>query len=143
MPVRLSRAGIYCALLIFAASCGLHRSAVEDLSGEEDLSLFKVQTVHGTRDGDRLNVQAMISDSSSILSVDMIFAVGSPTKLQSGRWHWTHGNDVMSTGEVSEQSVTFLGGQDGPPSIGGSFTLLSAEGKPQYRINIPVTELKR
>jgi len=84
----------------------------------------------------------MLSDSSSVLSVDMRFVVGSPTKLESGKWHWT-GTSRMSIGDVSARSVTFLGGQDGPPSIGGSFDLLGPEGTPRYRLNIPVTVVKR
>jgi len=96
----------------------------------------------GTRDGDRLAVQAIISDSSSILTVQMHFAVGSPTKLESGTWRWTHSGRDLS-GSVSARSVTFLGGQDGPPSIGGTFDLISdAPGSAMYRLNIPLTELR-
>lgn len=36
----------------------------------------------------------------------------------------------------------FLGGQDGPPSIGGSFDLRDGTGAAAYRITIPTTELK-
>ena len=136
MPLRLS-----CILLVLTACAG-HGPALEDLSGKEDLSVFKVQTVRGTRDGDRLSVQALISDSSSMLTLDMRFGVGSPTKLESGTWLWARTRRNES-GEVSARSVTFLGGQDGPPSIGGSFNLTNADGLAVYRVNIPVTELKR
>ena|SRR5579863_5309362 len=129
-------------VLLFLTACGVHRPAVQDLSENSDLSLFKLQSVRGVRDGDRLAAQALISDSSSMLTVDMHFAIGSPTKLESGTWHWTRTGQVESGG-VSARSVTFLGGQDGPPSIGGSFDLLSTDEKPLYRVNIPTTELKR
>ena len=137
-----------CALALFAlvsviAGCGFGGSVVKDLTGDRDLSLFKLQGVRGVRDGDRLDAQAVISDSSSVLSVDMHFAIGSPTKLTSGSWHWTRSGLSMETGQMSERSVTFLGGQDGPPSIGGSFDLLSPEGTAVYRLTLPVTELKR
>jgi hypothetical protein len=36
----------------------------------------------------------------------------------------------------------FLGGQDGPPSIGGRFDLLDPTGAAEYRITVPTTELK-
>ena len=36
----------------------------------------------------------------------------------------------------------FLGGQDGPPSIGGRFDLLDPKGAATYRITIPTTELR-
>ncbi|HMD47844.1 MAG TPA: hypothetical protein VKG79_02045 [Bryobacteraceae bacterium] len=133
-----------CALLVFTACCGFHRSVVEDVSGDHDLSYFKLESVRGMRDGDHLSVQAAISDSSSTLSVNMRFAIGSPTKLESGTWNWTHPETThIDNGQIAERSVTFLGGQDGPPSIGGSFDLLSAEGTAHYRLNLPVTEVKR
>jgi len=138
MPIRC-----FCALLLLALTgCLGHGPAVEDLSGKEDLSFFKLQFVRGTRDGDRLTTEALISDSSSNLTLDMRFAVGSPTKLDSGSWLWTRNSQNFS-GNISARSVTFLGGQDGPPSIGGSFDLINPDGLAVYRVNIPVTELKR
>jgi len=132
------------ALFVFTACCGFHRSVVEDISGDHDLSYFKLESVRGMRDGDHLSVQAAISDSSSTLSVNMRFAIGSPTKLESGTWNWTHPETTrIENGQIAERSVTFLGGQDGPPSIGGSFNLLSPEGSAEYRLNLPVTEVKR
>ena len=131
-----------CAFLVLTVGCGFNGAPVRDLTGDEDMSLYKLQALRGMRDGDHLSVQAMLSDSSSVLSVDMRFVVGSPTKLESGKWHWT-GTSRMSIGDVSARSVTFLGGQDGPPSIGGSFDLLGPEGTPRYRLNIPVTVVKR
>jgi hypothetical protein len=137
MPIRF-----FCILLLILTGCLVHRPAVEDLSGKEDLSFFKLQFVRGTRDGDRLTTVAFISDSSSNLTLDMRFAVGSPTKLDSGSWLWTR-KSQNSSGNISARSVTFLGGQDGPPSIGGSFDLVNPDGLAVYRVNIPVTELKR
>lgn len=77
-----------------------------------------------------------------MLTLDLRFAIGSPTRLESGKWEWTR-TGTRSEGEVSGRSVTFLGGQDGPPSIGGTFDLVSAAGAPLYRVNIPVSELRR
>ena len=133
-----------CALIVFTACCGFHRSVVEDLSNGDDLSLFKLQAVRGMRDGDHLSMQAAVSDSSSTLSVNMRFVIGSPTKLESGTWNWTRPETTrMDNGQISARSVTFLGGQDGPPSIGGSFDLLTPEGTARYRLTLPVTEVKR
>lgn len=96
--------------------------------------------MRGTRDGDRLQTLATFSDSSSILTVEMRFAIGSPTKLESGTWRWSRNNQLQG-GTVTARSVTFLGGQDGPPSIGGTYDLLGSDSA-LYRITIPVTELK-
>lgn len=115
--------------------------AVQDLTSHEDLSAFTLHSIAGTRDGERLHAQAIFSDSSSILTVEMHFAVGSPTTLESGVWRWSRDGQMLS-GRVASRSVTFLGGQDGPPSIGGTFDLLGADGVARYRVNIPVTPLK-
>ena len=130
-----------CSLLFLAACGSAKRTAVQDVAGRDDLSLFTMHSIAGTRDGDRLRTQAIFSDSSSILAVEMHFAIGSPTTLESGTWRWPH-NGQLLTGTVAARSITFLGGQDGPPSIGGSFDLLGPDGAARYRINIPITQLK-
>ncbi len=114
---------------------------MEDLTTHQALTAFKLDAVNGTRDGDHLDVQALFTDSSSILRVEMRFLIGSPTRLESGRWRWTRNNELL-TGDVAARSVTFLGGQDGVPSIGGSFDLLGSDHSAKYRVNIPTTELK-
>ena len=133
--------------MLALVSCGsAKREPVEDLTTHQYLSQFTLQSVAGVRDGDRLQAQVIISDSSSILSIEMQFAIGSPTTLQSGTWRWEH-TGQLTTGTVQARSVTFLGGQDGPPSIGGTFDLIdsndASSGVAQYRVHIPVTPLKR
>ena len=130
---------ILCALL--AACAGSDRKPLQDLSGHEDLSAFTIHSVRGVRDGDHLNAQAVISDSSSILTLDLYFAIGSPTTLQAGSWKWSRPGRLLN-GTVSARSVTFLGGQDGPPSIGGTFDLSGADGS-MYRVALPLTALPR
>jgi len=132
---------LLCCALALAGCGGSKRPAVQDLSGRENLSLFTLQSIHGTRDGDRLQTLATFSDSSSILTIEMRFAIGSPTKLESGTWRWSR-NNQLQTGTITAQSVNFLGGQDGPPSIGGTYELLGPDSA-LYRITIPTTELKK
>jgi hypothetical protein len=105
------------------------------------LSAFTLGQVRGTRDGDRLDAEAEFTDGSSMLTVKMSFTIGAPTKLKSGRWQRIH-DGGLTGGSVTERSVMFLGGQDGPPSIGGRFDLLDPAGVAKYRITIPTTELK-
>jgi hypothetical protein len=127
--------------LALAACSRPERRPLQDLSGHEDLSGFKLQSVHGVRDGDRLAAQVLISDSSSILTLDLHFAIGSPTTLQSGNWRWSRPGRLLN-GTVTARSVMFLGGQDGPPSIGGTFDLLAGGGA-AYRVTLPLTVLPR
>jgi hypothetical protein len=128
--------------VVLVAGCGeSKRKAVQDLASHEDLSSFTLHSVAGTRDGDRLRAQAIFSDSSSILTVELHFAIGSPTTLESGAWRWSRAGLILS-GAAASRSITFLGGQDGPPSIGGTFDLLGPDGVARYRVSIPVTQLK-
>jgi hypothetical protein len=128
--------------MLLAAACGAgKRMAVQDLASGEYLASFTLHSLAGTRDGDRLHALAVFSDSSSILTLEMDFAIGSPTSLKSGVWRWTRSGGLQS-GAVSSRSVTFLGGQDGPPSIGGTFDLAGGDGRARYRVHIPVRQLK-
>jgi hypothetical protein len=134
-----ARIPIFCLLL--AGCAHSNRPALQDQSGREDLSRFTIQSVHGVRNGDRLAAQVLISDSSSILTLDLHFAIGSPTTLETGNWRWSRPSGALN-GTVSARSVTFLGGQDDGPSIGGTFDLVGTEG-PIYRVTLPLTVLPR
>jgi len=131
----------WCTIVFMAACARPPRPPVEDLSGRENLSSYTLTQVRGTRVGDHLNAEATFGDGSSTLTVDMRFAIGAPTKLESGRWQWTR-NGLLMNGTVAERSVMFLGGQDGPPSLGGRFDLHDGTGAAAYRITIATTELK-
>ncbi len=137
----MRRRGVPILCVLLAGCAHSQHTPLQDLSGHEDLSRFTIQTVRGVRDGDRLAAQVLISDSSSILTLDLHFAIGSPTTLQSGTWRWSRPGGLLN-GTVSARSVTFLGGQDGPPSIGGTFDLTGADGS-MYRVTLPLTVLPR
>jgi hypothetical protein len=141
----LGFAPVCCATVLLAACARPPKPPVEDLSGRENLSSFTLTQVRGTRDGDVLDAEAKfggkLGDESTTLAVTLRFAIGSPTKLSSGRWQWPRDGRIL-TGTVAERSVMFLGGQSGPPSIGGRFDLLDSAGAAQYRITIPTTELQ-
>ena len=128
---------LHCAIAPWAG-----RVRVRDLKSRNG-TFLNGQPIDGevlVGDGDRLQAQAVLSDSSSILTLEMHFKVGSPTALESGTWLWTR-NSQRNGGAVAARSVTFLGGQDGPPSIGGIYDLLGQDGTALYRVNIPVTAL--
>ncbi len=136
------RAVLVCAWMLGLIGCG--RSAaplVEDLAAQKGLRAYQLASLRGTRDGERFHAQALISDSSSMLTLDLRFTVGVPTTLESGEWRWVRHNEFAS-GSIRARSVTFLGGQDGPPGLGGSFDLLGANGSARYRVNLPVSAAK-
>src|SRR5258708_38670865 len=93
---RRSESILWCCALVLAGCGGSKHPAVQDLRGRENLSLFALQAIHGTRDGDRLQTLATFSDTSSILTVEMRFAIGSPTRLGSGTWRRSRNNQLKS-----------------------------------------------
>ena len=109
---------------------------VTDLGGGQNAAQFKLTSLKGTRSGDRLDVQAVYGDGSGRLAVSLHFQVTPPTHLESGTW-----SGPGAEGAVHERTSTFLGGQSGPPSIGGTFDLLAPDGRPLYRVAIPVQPL--
>jgi hypothetical protein len=125
--------------LTMIAGCGSRPSPpVESLGRGPDVSAFVLRLLKGTRDGDVLVVRAEYGADAQRLSVDLRFRVTPPTRLESGTWAGLGGE-----GTVRERSVTFLGGQSGPPSIGGKFELINPGGRALYRITIPLQELRR
>jgi hypothetical protein len=127
---------------MLCAACSKAPKPVEDLTGRENLSAYTLSLVRGHRDGDVLDAEAGFSDGPSSLLVNLRFAIDTSARLESGRWRWVHGGHIDKTGSVAAKSIMFLGGQNGPPSIGGSFDLLDSNGAAAYRIAIPTTELE-
>ncbi len=130
-----------CALFLLASCARKPQPPVENLLGGESFARYKLDGMRGTRDGDHLDAEVQFTDGASTLTVRLRFAIGSPTSLETGRWELAK-NDTLLRGTVAQRSVMFLGGQDGPPSLGGRFDLLDPSGMPAYRITIPTTELK-
>jgi hypothetical protein len=137
----LVRTALSCVLLSCAA-CSKPPKPIVDLSGSENLSAYTLTMVRGHRDGDLLTAQAGFSDGPSALLVDLRFKIDTSAQLQSGRWRWVSAGHIQKSGSVAARSVMFLGGQNGSPSIGGTYDLLDANGVAAYRIAIPTTQLE-
>lgn len=127
-------------LVLYA--CSKPPKPIVDLSGRENLAAYTLTILRGHRDGDLLTAQAGFSDGPSSVLVDLRFKIDTAAQLESGRWRWVRGGHITERGSVAARSVMFLGGQNGPPSIGGIYDLLDANGAAAYRIAIPTTELE-
>lgn len=129
-----------CAVLL-CAGCAKPPQLVQDLSGRENLSDYKLTIVRGMRDGDLLTAHLGYSNGPSSLLVDLRFTIGSPTTLRAGSWIRARTGQFPTTGSVAARSIMFLGGQNDSPSIGGTYDLLDSNGTAAYRIFIPTTQL--
>ena len=124
---------------VMLTGCGSPPSKlVEGLGSTHDVSGFALRFLKGTRDGERLEIRALYGDGSRTLSLHLHFNVTPPARLVSGRWAGLAGE-----GQVGERSLTFLGGQSGPPSIGGRFDLNGPDNRPLYRVTIPLQQLRQ
>ena len=129
--------------MLFLTACGAPKQpSVEDLNHREDFSGARMMTLRGARDGDRLDAEAMFSGRSLLLTVRMRFSIGAPTTLMSGTWVRTLPGGKTETGSIAARSVSFAGGQNGSPSIGGRYDLLDAAGAHEYRVSLPLLELR-
>ena len=123
--------------LILAGCGGRPAQPVEDVGGGGNVSQMVLRDLRWTRNGERLEVRATFGDQAQSLQVQLQFNVTPPARLTTGTWTGLGGQ-----GTVRERAVTFLGGQNGPPSIGGRFELTGTDGRALYRVAIPVQPLR-
>ena len=133
---------LICTCLPFLIYCQTIKEAmIEDLREESLLTDYRMISLAGRRDGDRLPVQVIFEATSEKLQMHLLFRIGVPTRLESGEYYWKQ-TDKTLEGRVRERSVTFLGGQSDNPNLGGVFELLSTGGVPIYKVTIPTSEVR-
>ncbi len=138
----MTRSVILCLAAVLMAACSKPPKPVEDLTGHMDVSGYNLTLMKGHRDGDRLTAQAGLSNGSASFLLDLRFTIETGAQLQSGQWKWLGPGGESKSGAVDAKSIMFLGGQNGPPSIGGTYYLLSSDGAPWFRVTIPATPLE-
>ncbi len=136
---RGSRLGL---LVAFWIGCGPGELRIETLPQGKALNGYRVESVSGVRDGDKLEARVLLVAGSDSLEMQLRFRIGVPTRLERGRYRWSQGGETKE-GAVSEKSVTFLGGQSDRPNLGGVFDLRSPDGVPKYRVRLPTVEVAR
>jgi hypothetical protein len=107
----------------------------------QKLSSYRLASATGARDGDKLTSEVIFTAGGSRLTMQMRFLVGVPTRLESGTYHWNQ-DSVVTQGSVTARSVMFLGGQNGPPSLGGQFNLV-ANDVTLYEVTLPASTLSK
>jgi hypothetical protein len=106
----------------------------------QELSAYRLRSLEGIRDGEKLGAELVVADAEGTLRMQMRFLIGVPLKLESGRYTWQKKDQPQTTGAIKADAVTFLGGQNGPPSLGGRFQLMSSDGDVSlYQVKVPTT----
>ncbi|MFZ0428770.1 MAG: hypothetical protein WAO20_11690 [Acidobacteriota bacterium] len=130
-------------LILLLPACG--RSAqpgIESLPEGRPLAEYRLSSLAGERDGDRLEARIVFAGPRGNLEMNLRFRVGVPTRLEQGHFRWS-GDGATLQGDVAEKTVTFLGGQSDRPALGGVFDLLSPGGLARFRVTVPTTPLDR
>lgn len=140
-PTTFMRVRLLLCIVLFCCA-GPREAKIEALEGGKELGSYRKKLLVGIRDGDILRVKLVFADSSSLLTMNMRFRIGVPTRLLNGHYHWRHGGGILE-GSVRASSVTFLGGQSDLPNLGGVFRLLSPAGSALYKVTLPTSEVAR
>jgi hypothetical protein len=127
-------------LALFACQSGNKLTIRRNRDGQE-LKGFRVRSLNGIRDGEKLAAELVVADAQSTLTMRMRLLIGVPPKLESGTYDWEK-KDVRenTAGTIRAGYISFLGGQDTPPSLGGTFELISTDGDVSlYQVKVPTT----
>ncbi|MCL4401605.1 MAG: hypothetical protein M1436_02925 [Acidobacteria bacterium] len=136
----LRRTSLAMLVSLVAVSCqNGSRPTIQRIRDGQALRSYRLRSMAGVRDGDSLRAQVVFVSNNSILTMDMQFRIGVPTRLEYGKYRWDQGNQ-SAQGTVAAKSVTFLGGQPDRPSLGGIFELQSRE-VGLYEVTVPTGEL--
>jgi len=128
------------AAVLLLAGCQTSKLSIRRTRDNQELSSYRLRSLTGIRDGDKLLSEAVIGDNTGTLTMQMKFQIGVPTKLEFGNYVWQKKDSPQTQGTIRANAVTFQGGQDGPPSLGGAFELISND-VPLYEVRMPSTKV--
>src|SRR5436190_12776840 len=133
-----SRRALALTAILTLAACQNSKLRIRRTRDNQELSSYRLRSMTGIRDGDKLLSQVVVGDTTGTLTMQMKIQIGVPPRLEIGNYTWQKKDSPPTQGLVRASSVTFLGGQNGPPSLGGMFQLISDD-VPLYDVRIPTT----
>jgi len=138
----MTRIPLVLALLLLIG-CAENEYRFERIDGPQVITLpFKLDGIHGVRDGTSVNAEARFTDGADVLTMNIALYLVPPPEFRTGRYEGTIGGKTIA-GEVQCPSITFFGGQADQPSVGGVFILKDEQNRPLYRVRIPATPMTR
>lgn len=106
----------------------------------QQLKEYRLRSLTGIRDGDKLGCELVVADRQDILTMQMRFQIAAVPRLETGSYVWQRKDAPEIKGSVKADAITFQGNQDGPPSIGGTFQLVSDD-VDLYQVKVPATPM--
>jgi hypothetical protein len=142
MPIGIWRPLAFPLAAILALSaCQNTKLSIKRTRDGQELSSYHLRSLTGTRDGDKLFSEMVLADNTGALTMRMKFLIGVPIRLETGDYVWQRTGAPQIQGSIRAENVVFQGGQDGPPSLGGSFHLI-ANDVPLYDVKVPATPIE-
>ncbi len=121
------------------ASPGLERF---DETAWLELGPVVVESMSGRRTGADVDAIGVFARGEDRMTLSMAFVLGPPARFVEGRHSSRIGGESFE-GVVSAESVTFLGGQNAEPSLGGVFLFENPTDGVRYRLRFPPTLISR
>ena len=129
--------------LISLAGCASPEPRFERMNGEQAAALpLKLDGFYGMRDGERVNAEARFADGADLVTIKLKVFLRPPAEFSSGTYQGMIGGKMIM-GRVECPSLTFQGGQEALPTVGGTFLLKDDQDRNAYRVKIPATTLTR
>jgi hypothetical protein len=134
-------------IVLFGAmlsACSNNEYRVERIDGGQSVHLsLKFESMFGMRDGDAVAAAPVFTNGMDAIRLDLHVRLGPPIAFVSGSFKATVENQTVE-GPVVCDSLSFLGGQNALPSVGGLFRLQdNATGRTVYRVSMPPTPITR
>lgn len=124
--------------------CAAERPGLErfDPAGWVDLGPVVVESMAGQRRGSEVEATAVFTHGNDRVTLSMQIVLGPPARFVEGN-HMSLLEGASFVGPATAESITFLGGQNTDPSVGGVFIIENPAGGTRYRLRMPATLLSR
>lgn len=134
-------------ILLLAATvsaCANKEYRVERIDGTQSVRVsLQFAFMVGERDGELVRAAPVFKDGKDGLRLDLRVRLGPPITFVAGTYHGTIGNREIE-GPVVSDSLSFLGGQNALPSVGGVFRLQdNSTGRTVFRVTMPPTPITK
>ena len=125
-------------LLALTGCQNANKFAIRRNRDGQQLKDYHLRSLTGIRDGDKIGCEMVVAGSQDTLTMQMKFQIGVPPRLETGTYVWQRKNAPEIKGTVKADAITFQGNQNGPPSLGGTFQLVSDD-VDLYQVRVPAT----